>query len=342
MGGATFRIRLTNAFGARPVTISAAHAALRAKDAAIVPHSDRAVTFGGKASITIPPGVELMSDPFNLNAPNLAHFAVTLYVEADSGPTTHTALAFHAITYIAATPGDSAAAKDLDGATLSSGYYWLSGIDVLTHDKNAATVVVMGDSIADASGSADEDQDWPSLLAARFLQDRRTRKLAIANVGISGNRVLKDGAGTSGLSRFERNVLAQPNVRWLVLLEGINDIGSGTTDADQLIQAYQQIIEKARAHQIGVIGCTLLPFKGAFYFSEEGEKVRQAVNTWVRTSGEFDAVADFDAAVRDPADPQKMREDMHRGDYLHPNIAGYEAISRVFDLSMFSNAPKCN
>ena len=339
MGGSTFRIRLANAFSAPPVTITEVHAALRVKDAAIDPASDRTITFGKKTSVTLQPGVELMSDPFNLDAASLAHFAVTLYIESDSGPTSHTALASHVITYLAATPGNFIAAKDLDAPKLSAGYYWLSGIDVLA-PANAATVVAMGDSITDATGSPFEDQDWPSQLAARFSADKRTRDFSVVNVGISGNRVLRDGNGTSGLSRFDRNVLSQPNVRWLVLLEGINDIGSGTATADDLISAYQQIIEKAHEHQVGVVGCTILPFKGAFYYSDQKEKVREAVNSWIRSSGAFDAVVDFEAAVRDPADPLRIREDMHRGDYLHPNPVGYEAMSKAFDLSVFLKPPK--
>jgi lysophospholipase L1-like esterase len=339
MGGSTFRIRLTNSFGAQPVTITAVHAALRTKDAAIDPATDKTLTFSGKSSVTLGPGVELFSDPFNLNAPNLSHFAVTIYVQGDSGPTSHTALASHNITYVAPTPGDFTAAKDIEGATLSAGYYWLSGIDVVA-PKKTTTIVALGDSITDATGSPFEDKDWPSLLAERLLQNKKTSNFSVANVGISGNRVLRDGAGTSALSRFEKNVLAQPNVRWVVLLEGINDIGGGNTDADQLIQAYQQIIEKAHAHQIGIIGCTVLPFKGAFYYSDEKDKVRQAVNNWIRTSGVFDAVVDFEGAVKDPADPQKMREDLQRGDYLHPNAAGYAAMSQAVDLSVFLKPPK--
>ena len=338
-GGSTFRVRLANAFGAQLVTIAAVHAALRTTGAAIDPASDRPVTFGGKASVTVAPGVEAISDPVQLNAANFAHFAVTIYVPSDSGPTTHTGLASHPITYIAATPGDFTSSSDLTGATLSAGYYWLSGIDVVA-PKEAATVVALGDSITDATGSPFEDQDWPSLLASRLAGDKRTRNFSIANVGISGNRVLADGAGTSALSRFEKDVLGQPNVRWVVLLEGINDIGGGTATADQLIQGYQQMIAKAHAHQAGVIGCTVLPFKGAFYYSDEKEKVREAVNQWIRTSGAFDAVVDFEAAVKDPADPLKIREDMHRGDYLHPNPAGYAAMANAFDVSVFLKPPK--
>lgn len=335
MGGSTFRLRLTNSFGAQPVTINAVHAALRTKDASIDLSSDRTVTFGGKPSVTIGPGVELFSDSFNLAAPSLSHFAVTIYVQSDSGPTTHTALASHPIAYVAPTPGDFTMAKDVEGATLSSGYYWLSGIDVLA-PNDSVTVVAMGDSITDATGSPFEDKDWPSLLAERLLDDKKTEHFSVANVGISGNRVLKDGAGTSGLSRFERDVIAQPNVHWLLLLEGINDIGSGTvSDPSELTHAYSQLIEKAHNHGIRVVGCTLLPFEGAFYYSEEREKIREGVNHWIRTSGAFDAVVDLEAAVKDPADPKEMREDMHRNDHLHPSPKGYAAMANAFDLSIF-------
>lgn len=339
LGGSRFRLRLTNAFGSKPVTIDAVHVAIQSSGASIAPNSDRTVLFNGKPSVTLIPGAELTSDPFALEAPNLAHLAVSLFLSQESGAPTVHASSLYPVAYVA--PGNVASAPELPDATASAAFYWLSGLDVIA-PRNASTIVAMGDSITDASGAQAADQDWPSLLAARLLSNKPTHDLAVVDVGISGNRLLNDGIDISGLARFDRHVLAQPGVRWLVLLEGINDIGFSAMartnlSADDVIEAYRQIIAGAHAHGIKVVGCTLLPDKGAFYYREDRATVRQQVNNWIRTSGAFDSVVDLDAAMRDPAAPEQLRPDLQRGDHLHPNAAGYAVMARAFNLATFTN-----
>ena len=181
-----------------------------------------------------------------------------------------------------------------------------------------------------------------SLLAARLAANKKTARIGVANMGIGGNRVLRDGSGASALARFDRDVLSQPGVKWVTLMEGINDIGRMATvpaeavTADELIGAYKQLIEQAHAHGVQVIGCTLTPYEGAGYSREDGEAVRAAVNTWIRTSGAFDAVVDFEAATRDAANPKRIRAEFDPGDHLHPNDAGYQAMADAFDLAIFT------
>jgi lysophospholipase L1-like esterase len=206
----------------------------------------------------------------------------------------------------------------------------------------ASLIVAFGDSITDGARSTpDTNHSWPALLAARLAAQKATANIAVGNMGIGGNRVLRDVAGASALARFDRDVLSQPGVKWVMVLEGINDIGRGATTpaemvtADDLIAGYKQIIERAHTHGIKAIGCTLTPFEGANYSREEGEAVREALNTWIRTSGAYDAVVDFEAATRDPNNPKRFRADLDPGDHLHPNDAGYQAMADAVDLSLF-------
>jgi lysophospholipase L1-like esterase len=223
---------------------------------------------------------------------------------------------------------------------------------------DAAVLVTFGDSITDGTRSTpNTDSSWPSFLARRLLSGKDARRLAVVNEGISGNRILRDGIGPAGLARFDRDVLAQPAVKWVTILEGINDIGAGIGEAfvfgprpdappsenptpDDLIGAYLQFIQRAHTHGIRVIGCTLLPFEGAPYYSENGNVVRQAVNQWIRTSHAFDAIVDFDAVTRSPEEPNTMRAEFDSGDHLHPNDAGYKAMADAIDLSIFNPARK--
>ncbi len=341
--GRRLRVRLSNAFGSEPVVVSAAHIALRAKGSEIVPGSDRALLFSGQPQCTIGPGVELLSDPVDLNVPATADLAVSLYFAGESGPPTIHGGAFHT-TYISK-DGDFTGQPSIPDAATTQSYYWLAGIDVAA-PADAATIVTLGDSITDGARSTpDTNHSWPALLAARLAGKKETSNLGVANVGIGGNRVLRDIAGASALARFDRDVLAQPAVKWVMLLEGINDIGHGATDpsqavtAEDLIAGYTQLIERAHAHDIKIIGCTITPFEGAAYYRETGEAVRATVNNWIRTSGAFDAVVDFDAATRDPANPKHIRPDFDPGDHLHPNDAGYEAMANAVDLAIFTRKP---
>jgi lysophospholipase L1-like esterase len=339
IGGRRLRVKISNAFGSAPVTLGTAHIAVRSKDSEIVPASDRALSFGGKPGCTIGPGIVLMSDPVDLTFAALADLAVSLYFPADTGPQTNHATALHT-TYIA--DGDVTGQAALADATKTQAYYWLAGIDVMAPAK-AALIVAYGDSITDGARSTTEtNHSWPALLAARLAANKKTANIGVANMGIGGNRVLRDGTGASALARFDRDVLSQSGVKWVMLLEGINDIGHAATTpsepvtADDLIGAFKQIIEEAHTHGVKVIGCTLTPNEGATAYRENLETVREAVNTFIRTGGAFDAFVDFEAATRDAADPKKFRAEFDPGDHLHPNDAGYQAMADAIDLNLFS------
>ena len=341
IAGSRLRLELSNSIGAPMVTVGAAHIALRSQGPEIAEGSDRALTFNGQPGCTLRPGVTTVSDPVDLEIPKLADLAVSLYFPGETGPPTSHALALHT-TYIA--PGDRAAQLALPDATPVGSYYFLSAIDVLAPAQSAA-IVALGDSITDgALSTPNADRSWPALLAARLQANASTAGFAVVNQGISGNQLLRDGAGVSALERFDRDVLSVPGAGWLMLLEGINDIGAlaqggGAPGAADLTGALRQIVERAHMHGIKVVGCTLTPYAGAGYYSDAGEAIRMAVNDWIRTGGAFDAVVDFDAAVHDPADPRQFRAGMHSGDHLHPSDAGYAAMANAVDLSIFAGGP---
>ena len=341
IGGNKLRVHLSNAFGTVPLTIGTAHIALHGTDSAIVPGSDRALTFGGRPSVTIPIGAEMLSDPVALEVPALGDLSVSVYVPGDSGPASTHALGLHT-TWIS-TEGDFSAAPEFTGAEKTQAWYWVSDVDVEAPADSAA-VVAFGDSITDgATSTPDTDRSWPSFLAQRLAKDPAHSRIAVINQGISGNKILSDGAGVSALARFDRDVLGQSGVKWLMILEGINDMNGAARPtplapaitADDLIGAMKQMVMRAHDHGIKVIGCTLTPFGNA---SETVEGMRQAVNAFIRTSGNFDAVVDFDKAVQDPASPRQFRAGYNNTDRLHPNDAGYKAMADSVDLSLFTEA----
>lgn len=341
IGGSQVRIQLSNSAGNPRLAIASAHVAVRQKGVAIDPASDRAVTFSGKSSFSIPPGALVVSDPVKLSVPAFADLAVSLYIEGDSGAPTSHQPGLHT-NYIG--EGNVADKPSFEPSSTMTAYFWLTGVDVLA-PASAGAIAAFGDSITDGYATTlDKDRAWPTLLAQRLAKTKGRGPLAVLNLGISGNRVLRDGAGVSALARFERDVLCREGVRWIILLEGINDItfsaipGMGASEAvtaDDLIWGYRQIIERAHARGIKVAGATIMPIEGVMTYSEKGEVVRQAANEWIRKGGAFDAVIDFDAVVRDPANPKRLRADIDPGDHVHPNDAGNQAMADAIDLSVF-------
>jgi lysophospholipase L1-like esterase len=341
VSGSHVRLTLSNALGMEPVHIGAVHVALRERDSAIVAGSDRAVAFGGRPSFTIQPGALVVSDPVELAAPALAEIAVSLYVPDITGAVTTHDFGLNT-TYVA--PGNAVAAASLSSAATNLTYFWLTGVEVLAPTE-AGTIVAFGDSITDGvSSTPNTHRAWPALLAAKLQSDRATAHWAVVNVGISGNRVRRDLLGTSGLARFDRDVLGRAGVKWVVLFEGINDISfsalprvpqSQRTTAEELIEALSQLVDRAHARGIRVMGATLMPMGGLWLHNPETEGMRQAINRWIRTGGKFDAVVDFEAVTRDPQYPERLLPEFDSGDHIHPNDAGNAAMANAIDTSVF-------
>lgn len=345
-GGAQVRFAFRNAAGGDAVTFGAVHAALATGDAAnadgaIDPSSDRRVTFGGKPTVTLFPGATVWSDPVALAVPPLGTVAISVHLPQPTATNTVHALGLSPALVVA---GDATGAAKLESPQRLRSYFWLAGIGVPATHASHATLVALGDSITDGYATTPgAHREWPALLAER-LQREGKPGLAVVNAGISGNRILKTGAGESSLQRFDADVLARPGVRWVLLLEGINDINmsiipgvpaSEGVEAAQIIAGMEQLIDRAHLQGIRIAGATILPTKGLPFYSPRGEAMRTTVNTWIRTSGRFDAVVDFDRAVRDPADPMRLRPDFDPGDHVHPNDAGNRAMADAIDLAVF-------
>jgi len=340
IGGRRVRIELSNAFGSAPLVIGAAHIALRDTESAIIPASDRALLFAGHPTAWIPPGATEISDAVDMDVPAFSDLAVSIYIPDTAATDTMHAVGLHT-TYVSK-EGDATGASTMADATTTQSFYFLTNVDVAA-PPSAAAIVTFGDSITDGAVSTpNTDHSWPSFLARRLAASGGAN-IAVLNQGISGNRLLRDGAGVNALARFDRDVLAQPGVKWLMILEGINDIGlssaSDPVTSDDLIAALKQLIERAHEHGMKVIGGTLTPYEGAAYYRESGEPIRMAVNQWIRSSGAFDAVVDFEAATRDPEHPKQFRPGFNNGDHLHPNDAGYQAMADTIDLSVFGLKP---
>ncbi len=346
-GGARVRVVLSNSLGTLPLGVGAASVALRDKGSAIKPASKHALTFGGLAATSIPAGAILVSDPVDLAVADHADLVVDLFLPDDTtgwkSPVTHHPASWQ-VNYVS-TPGNHVGEASFPVATTtayrrgdglaSASSFFLGRIEVTS---NTPVWVAFGDSITDGTQSGvDANRRWPDLLSAR-LATAGTR-LSVVNGAIGGGRVLLDGVGPNALARFDRDVLAQPGVRLVTVLEGINDIGNGGANASpsvaDLIAGHRQMIDRAHAHGIRILGATLTPFEGAAYYTPEGEVKRQALNDWIRKSGAYDAVMDFDAAVRDPAKPSRSRPEFDSGDHLHPSPAGYQAISASVNLGLF-------
>ena len=350
VGGEKVRLRLSNEFGSDPVTIDKLHVAIAGDTlGTIVEGTDRAVTFGGRESVTLLPGAPALSDPVELEVPPLARLAISSYFKDRAPIQTYHYEATQ--TALVSPVGDFTDAVTMPEEQRTTSHYFVNAVLVeSTPDQRA--VVAFGDSITDGYLSTlDADRRYPDRLAERVLATAGLENVAVVNQGIGGNRLLSGGRGAPALARLDRDVIALPNVSHVILLMGINDIGwassmlapsSSAPTAEDVIAAYGQIIERARAEGIKVIGATMTPFEGAFenfpplraFYSPEKEEVRVAVNEWIRTGGAFDGVVDFDAAVRDPDHPSRIRAEFDGGDHLHPGDAGYQAMADAVDLKL--------
>jgi lysophospholipase L1-like esterase len=343
LGGDRLRVRLSNRFGTQSLVVGPVHVALQASGAAIVPGSDRAVTFSGQPTITIPPGALAVSDPVRLEVEALQEVAVSIFLPGNSGPLTIHALGVQTA-YISPT-GDFTSSAVLPVSTTSLSRFLLSDVEVLASDEGDA-IITLGDSITDGFNSTvDANHRWPDFLAARLRAQHHQVPISVVDQGISGNRLLHDIAGPSALERFDRDVIAQPGAHWMTVLLGINDIGfpgavPGATavTADEIIGAHKQLIIRAHDAGLKIYGCTLTPFEGTIfpgYFTPAKEVTRETVNAFIRTSGAFDAVIDFDQAIRDPSHPTRMLPAFDSGDHLHPNDLGYQTMANAVDLRLF-------
>lgn len=341
LAGPLLRVELTNEFGTEPLRIGAVHVALAGAAGALQLTSANALTFNGQETITIPPGAIAVSDPAALALPASADLAVSIFLPAQT--ISHATMHGSAFTTSYIAPGNVVGQNTLPTPQKTTSWFFLRAVDVKSPEKTAAAVVAFGDSITDGAGSTvDGGDNWPALLAKRLHGNKKTANLAVLNEGIGGNRILHDGTGPSALARFD-SVLALPGTRYLILLEGINDIGHAYQPANpydivtaaDLEQGLMQLVERAHDHGIKVYGATLTPYMGAGYSSPAGEAVRKEFNGWIRSNKQLDGLIDFDEATRDKSSPDRFRQDFQRGDQLHPNPAGYKAMADHVDLKLF-------
>jgi lysophospholipase L1-like esterase len=348
LGGSQIRLHLSNRFGTQPFHITSVHVAQPASrtSGAIRTETDKRFTFSGSPDVMIPAGAEYVSDPLAFSAAALSDLAITLHTDVPPAQQTghpgsrETSFLVH---------GDLISAAELPNAKQVEHWYFISAVDVAAA-ADARAVVTLGDSITDGHGATTNGNDrWPDVLAKRLQAEAGTRDVAVLNHGIGGNRLLLDGLGPNALARFDHDVIAQTGVRYLMILEGINDIGTLTRDHDvpqsehdalvrHMIGAYEQMIMRAHAHGIRVVGATITPFAGSGYYhpGQVSEADRQAVNQWIRTPGHFDAVVDFDKVARDPQHPERLLPTYDCGDHLHPSPAGYAAMAEAVPLSLFA------
>lgn len=333
LGGTKLRLRLSNEFGGSPVTMSSVRLAASLGGGTIDPATDVGLSFGGAETVTIPAREAVLSDEFDFALQPLQKLAVSIHFESQSGdvtghPGSRTTSLLQA--------GNAVSSAQLASAVTTEHWYFINGLDVLA-DAASAAVVVLGDSITDGKGSTtDQNNRWPDILAERLQASPATAKIGVLNLAIGGNAVLGGGIGPVATERFDRDVLGQSGARWLIVLEGVNDIGPAGGDAltEELIEAYQSFIAKARQAGMLAYGATLLPMAGSIYANAEG--ARETVNGWIRTSGAFDAVIDLDAAVRDPAMPTRLLPSYDSGDGLHPSPAGHRKLGDAVDLTLLS------
>jgi lysophospholipase L1-like esterase len=354
IGGSAVRLRLSNTFGARAVRFDAVFIGLQEDGAAIVARSNHEVTFGGSRFVSIPEGAEILSDPILFSVGAQQNLTISLFLAGETGPATVHGSAFQ--TNYVSGAGNFAAMEDANAFAATSGakstgsWYFLSAVEVLAPAGVKGAVVALGDSITDgASSRSDKNERWTDVLARRLLAT--PTQVALLNAGIGGNRVLTTSPcwGQNALARLGRDVLAQAGIDAVILFEGTNDIGQPDgaradaspcpsrtqVTAEEIIAGYKQIIARTRARGLKIFGATILPYQGFGAWTATGEAKREAVNTWIRTSGAFDGVIDFDAALRDPANPSRIAPQYDSGDHLHPGTAGHEAMGNAVNLALF-------
>ncbi|MBB5058055.1 lysophospholipase L1-like esterase [Granulicella aggregans] len=346
-GGSMIRVHLSNAFGTRALHLTSVHIArpVASGSSAIDPSTDRALLFNGVSDVLIPPAAEYISDPISFPLVALSDFTVSIHVEAEPGQQTGHPGSRQTSFYA---PGDLTTAADMLSAIKVDHWYLLSGVDV-QGPPSAYSIVVLGDSITDGHGATtNRNNRWTDVLARRLQADPRRRNTGVLNQGIGGNHLLTDGLGPNALARLDRDVLAQPGVQYVIVLEGINDLGGLEREASppktshddlvhRMIGAYQQIVTRAHARGVRVYGATVMPDGGSDYYHPglASEEDRQRVNAWIRQPGSFDAVIDFDRVMADPDNPRQLLPAYDSGDHLHPGPAGYRAMGDAIDLALF-------
>jgi lysophospholipase L1-like esterase len=349
VGGSALRVHVSNAFGTEPLHITSVHIARPVSPAssAIDAETDHPLTFAGELDVIIPAGAEFVSDPLPVPVKPLSDLAVTYYLDAPPARETSHPGSRATTWYV---HGDFVTAATLTEPKQVDHWYQLSEVDVLAA-PSAASIAILGDSITDGHGATTNGNDrWTDALAARLQDTRSTRNIGVSNQGIGGNHLLTDGLGPSALARFDRDVLAPAAVRWVIVFEGVNDLGglaqraevSPEVHADfvrRVLAAYKQIIARGHAHGLLVYGATITPYAGSGYYHPGplSEADRQAVNQWIRVDGHFDAVIDFDAVVRDPQHPDQLLPAYDCGDHLHPSPAGYKAMGESIPLALFEH-----
>jgi len=341
-GGPSFRLEFANALDPEAVTFGSIHAALARPAGETVPGSSRPVTFGGRERLTLQPGARAVSDPIDLAVPPLTEVAVSIYLPDSTPAATVDPLALMS-TFI--TAGNRVAEESFEDPIVVGSYFWLRGLSVPASNPAAGVIVALGDSITEGySTTAGEHRSWPSLLADRLQKHPDLASWGVVNTGISGNRVLRHGVGDAIVTRFDHDVLSRPGVKWVIVLASINDINmsimpgmpkSQAATAADIIEGLDQLVTRAHLQGIKVAGGTVMATRGLPFYSAEGEEMRQAVNNWIRSSRRFDAVVDFDAATRDPADPFRLRPEIDPGDHVHPNDAGNRLMAEAVDLDIF-------
>jgi len=341
IGGDRLRIVVSNAYGTAPLEIGAAAVALRSQAAGVVAGSSHPLTFSGSPAVKVSPGATMISDPVSMKVADFADLAIDLYLPGDTAPATLTRHAgAYQTSYVAA--GNQSGAAEFPTASTITAWYFIQRVEVVAA-PTTGMIIAAGDSITDGTNSTlDSNSRWPDFFAHRLGERKGARRFAIANAAIAGNRVISDVVGDFGVniqSRFDRDVLAETGATHVVFMEGINDIGNAqqnpSPSADDIIAAHRQVIARAHAQGLKIYGATLTPTEGHFYYTAVGEAKRQKVNEWIRTSGEYDGVIDFDLAIRDPEHPTRILPKYESPDHLHPGDAGYKAMADAIKIDLF-------